>query len=122
MTVRRRLLGQVIIDDQCVLSLVTEVFAHGASRIGCDVLQRGRITRTGRYDDGVFHGTVFFEYRVDLSHRRLLLPASHIDTVNIRVLLSKNRIDGTSGFPDLPVTDDQFALASPHRGHGINRF
>src|SRR6059058_3475801 len=38
-----RLLGQVIINNECVLAVVHEVLAHGDARVGRDVLQgRGR--------------------------------------------------------------------------------
>ena len=116
------LFGEVIVNDQGMLLVVTEILSHRTTRIRGDVLQRGRVTGTGRYDSGVFHGTVFFKHGVDLGHRRFFLPAGHIDAINICILLRQDRIDGTGGFADLAVADDEFALPPSDRRHGINRF
>ncbi len=103
-----------------MLAFIAEVFSHGTPGIRCNILQGCRITGTGGYDGGVFHGPVFFQHGVDLGHRRLFLPASHINTENIRIFLGQNGINGNSGFTDLPIADDQFPLSASHRCHGIN--
>ena len=79
-----------------------------------------RIAGTGGNNGGVFHGAVFFEYRVDLSDCRFLLTAGDVNTVDVGIFLGQNRINRASCFADLAVTDDQLALAASHRGHGIN--
>src|SRR5205814_4795160 len=50
------LLGQVVVAAKSFLALVHEVLAHGAARVGCDVLQGGRVGRRSRDDDRVVHG------------------------------------------------------------------
>ncbi len=105
-----------------MLLVIAEVFAHGTTRIRCDILQRCRVTGAGRHDGGVFHGTVFFKYGVNLGNGGFFLSAGHIYAVNIRVFLRQNGVNGTGGFADLAVTDDEFALPSSNRRHGINGF
>ena len=70
-----------------MLAFVAEIFSHGASGIRRDILQGCRVTGTGGYDGGVFHGAMFFKNCMDLGHRGLFLSTGHIDTVNIRILL-----------------------------------
>ncbi len=82
-----RLFGKIVINNQGVLAFITEIFSHGAAGIRGNKLQGRRITGTGRYDGGVFHGAVFFQDGMDLGNRRLLLTAGHIDAVNIGILL-----------------------------------
>ena len=45
---RPRPVGQIVVDDQGVFAAVAEVLAHGAARVGRDVLQRGRFERPRR--------------------------------------------------------------------------
>ena len=117
-----RLFGKIVIYNQGMLAFVAKIFSHGAAGIRGNKLQGRRITGTGRYDGGVFHGAVFFQNGMDLGNRGLLLTAGHIDAENIGILLSQNGIYGASCFADLAVTDDQFPLASSHRCHGVNGF
>src|SRR5690606_10340170 len=44
----------------------------------------------------------------------------HIDALNAAVFLVDDGVDGQSGLTDLTVTDDQLALATANRNHGVN--
>ena len=50
------LLGQIVVDDESVLAVVPEVFAHGAAGVWGQVLQRGGVRGGGADHDGVLHG------------------------------------------------------------------
>ena len=45
------LLGQVVVDDESVHAVVTEELAHGAARVGSQVLQGSSVGSGGRHDD-----------------------------------------------------------------------
>lgn len=59
LTVGNSLLGQIVEDDEGVLSIVTEELSHGATGIGSQVLQGSGIGGGGRHNDGVLHGPYF---------------------------------------------------------------
>ena len=54
-------LGEVIVYDQCVAALLHELLAHGATGVGGEELQRGRVRGGCRHDDGVLHRAVLFQ-------------------------------------------------------------
>lgn len=56
LTVSDGLLGQVVIHNQRVLAVVTEVLAHGGTSVGGEVLEGGGIGGGGRHNDGVLQG------------------------------------------------------------------
>ena len=89
--------GQVIVDNQNVLALFHELFGHGTSSIGCNVLQRGRVRCTGVDYDGVGHGVAFFQSGHNLGDLTLLLADGHVDADQIAALLVDNRVDGYGG-------------------------
>ena len=120
LTIGPGLLGQIIIDNQCVFTTVTEVFAHGTARIGGQELHRCRVGCAGGHDNGVFHCAVLFELAHHVGNGRLLLTDSHVDTGNTLAFLVDDGIDGDRRFTDLAVTDDQLALATSDRHHGID--
>src|SRR5690606_18998430 len=52
---------------------------------------------------------------------RLLLTHGHVDAADAAVLLVDDGVDGQGGLTDLTVTDDQLALATADRDHGVDR-
>ena len=114
------LLGQVVVNDQAVLTAVTEVFAHRGARVGSDVLQSGRFGSRSSHNDGVFHGAVLFELTHHVGNRRSLLADSHVNADKVLALLVDDRIDSDSRLTGLAVTNDQFTLAAADRDHGVN--
>ena len=115
------LLGQVVVHDQSVFTAVAEVFAHGATGVRREELQGSRLGRGRGHDDGVGQSASFFQLAHHVGDGRLLLTDSHVDAADAAVLLVDDGVDGQSGFTDLTVTDDQLALATADRDHGVNR-
>lgn len=54
--VKPDLLGQIVVDDEGVHAVVTEVLSHGTARVGSQVLQGSGIRGCGTDHDGVLHG------------------------------------------------------------------
>ena len=71
--VMQYLLGQIVVDDQRVLSVVTEVLAHGGSGVRSEVLQRSGIRGGGAHNDGVLQSIFGGESDNMLKH---CIPAS----------------------------------------------
>ena len=61
LAVGHSLLGQIVIDDEGVLAVVTEPLAHCASREWSEVLERGGLRSSSGNNDGVFHRVVLLE-------------------------------------------------------------
>jgi hypothetical protein len=60
LTVGNGLLGQIVVDDDGVLSVVTEPFSHGATGERGNVLERSSFGGGGSNDDAVLEGIVLF--------------------------------------------------------------
>ena len=113
-------LGQVVVDDEHILATVHEVFAHGGSGVGGDVLHRGGLARAGAHHDGVVHGAAPAQLLGDLGNRADLLPDGHIDAHHVLALLVQDGVDGDGGLARLPVADDQLTLAPADGEHGVD--
>ena len=114
------LLGQVVVHDEGVLAVVAVIFGHGATGVGRDILQRGRLGSGSRNDGGVLHGTMLAQ---GVGHERdsgAFLPDSHIEAVHVGILLGKDGVDADGGLAGLTVADDQFALPAADGGHGVD--
>ena len=129
LSVGNGLLGQVIVDDQGVLSVVTEPLSHGTTREGSEVLERGGLGGGGGDNDGVLHGVVLLEGLDKLGDGRSLLADGDVDTVKllllvgtvVPLLLVKNGVDGNGGLSGLTVTDDKLTLTTSDRNQGVDR-
>jgi len=116
------LLGEVVVHHQRVLAPVAEVLAHGAARVGRDVLHGGGIGGRRRNHDGVLHGAEFLELAHHVGHRGVLLADGHVDALDPGAALIDDGIHGHRGLAGLPVADNQFALAAADGNHRIDRF
>jgi hypothetical protein len=114
------LLGQIVIDDQRVLPAVAEVLAHGAARVGADVLHGGRFGSRGGDDDGVVHRAVLFQRAHDVLDRAGLLPDRDVHAGHVLTLLVDDGVDRHGGLAGLAVADDQLALAAADGHHGVD--
>ena len=120
LSVSDSLLGEIIIDDESVLSTISEVLTNSASGIRSQELEWGGIGSGGSDDDGVFHGTEISEGLDDVGNGGSLLSNSNVDTeklLNIisssmSVLLVDDGINSNSGLSGLSVSNDQFTLSS----------
>src|SRR5690606_27960445 len=128
LTVGNSLLGQVVIADEGVLAVVTEVFAHRAARKRCEILHRSRIGSGSRDNDRIFQGAAFFENLDELGNSRTLLADGDVDAVQLVLvravvvdrLLVQEGVEDDGGLAGLTVTDDQLALAAAHRDQGVD--
>ena len=124
LTVGDGLLGQIVIDDESVLSVVTEVLTNGATGVGSQELERSGVGGSGGDDDRVLHAISVLEKAHDVGHGGALLADGNVDAVErLGVvtgledsLLVDDCVDGNSGLASLSVTNDQLTLASAN-GH-----
>src|SRR5690554_901361 len=122
LTIGPGLLGQVVINDQCVFTAVTEVLAHGTAGVRRQVLHGSRVGSAGGNDDGVFHRAVLFQLTYDVGNSGLLLADGHVDTLNAGTFLGDDRVNRHCSLTSLAVTDDQLPLAAADGDHGVNGF
>jgi hypothetical protein len=129
LTVGDGLLRQVIVDDEGVLSVVTEPLSDGGTGEGSEVLEGGGLGGGGGDDDGVLEGVVLLEGLDELGDSRTLLANGDVDAVKllnlvvtvVPLLLVEDRVDGDSGLTGLTVTDDQLTLTTTDGNHGVDR-
>src|SRR6266540_6511656 len=121
LAVRPGVLGQVVVYDERVLSIVAEVLAHRASREWRQVLHRRRVGRAGDHDDRMIHRPMLLERGDDLRDRRFLLADRDVDADEVLALLIDDRVDRGGGLSGLAVADDQLALTAPDREHRVDR-
>ena len=103
-----------------MLPPVAEVLADGTARIGRDVLHGCRVRSRRGNDNRLVHHLVVGQGLNDLCDRGTLLSDCHVDADDIRVFLTDDGVDGDGCFSRLPVTDDQLALATADRDHGVD--
>ncbi len=115
-----RVLREIVVDDQNVLSLIHEVLADGGSRIRGEILQRRRLAGRRIYDDGILHRAVLLQRIYRLGHRGRLLSDGHIDADDVLPLLVDDRIDGDGRLSRLTVSDDQLTLSPSDGEHGVD--
>src|SRR5262249_47923991 len=120
LTIGYGVLGEVVIYDQRMLTVIPEVFADGCTGEGREVLHGGRIARRGCHHDAEIHRVVLFERLDDARHGGTFLTNGDIDTKNVEALLIDNGIDGNGGFAGLPVADDQLTLSAADGDHSVD--
>ena len=118
--VRPSLFGEIVVDDEGVFAVIAEVLAHGAAGIGRNVQHRCRVGGAGGHHDGVLHGAVFFERADDVGDGGHLLADGYVDALDARAFLIDDGVHGDGGFADLPVADDELALAAADRHHRVD--
>ncbi len=64
---------------------------------------------------------MLFQLANHVGDGRLLLTDGNVDATDAAVLLVDDCIDSQGGLADLTVTDDQLALATAYRDHGVDR-
>ena len=124
LTVGNSLLGQIVVDDEGVLGVVTEELTNGATGVRSQELERGGIGGSGSNDNGVLEAVTLVEETHDVGNGGTLLADSDVDTVEgLGVvtgledgLLVEDGVDGNGGLAGLSITNDQLTLASSN-GH-----
>ena len=124
LTVGDSLLGEIVIDDEGVLRVVTEVLTDGAAGVGSQELERGGVGGSGSDDNGVFHAVSLLKQAADVGNGGSLLSNGNVDAVEgLGVvtsledgLLVDDGVDGDGGLASLSVTNDKLTLSSAN-GH-----
>ena len=114
------MLGKIVVDDEHVAALVHKVFAHGAARVGRDVLHRRRIARGGVDNDGVIHRAVVLQRAPELGDGACLLPDGDIDTDDVPAALVDDGIERDGRLSGLAVADDKLTLPAPDGEHRVD--
>ena len=116
------MLGKVVVDNQGILALLHEVFAHGAARVRRQVLHGHRIGGVSRHHDGVLHGSVFFQCGHYPRYFRCLLPDGDVDTDEVAALLIDYGIQGNRRLTRGAVADDKLSLPSTQGNQAVDGF
>lgn len=111
LTVGNSLFRQIIINNQSVFAVVSEVFTHGATRVGSEILQGSGIRGGSRYDDGIFNGISVGQTFKNLSDSGPLLTNGDVDAVQLLFLvvgvvetfLVDDGINGQSSFTVIEI-------------------
>src|SRR3546814_3387380 len=77
------LLGQIVIDDDGMGTVVAEELAHGAARVGRQELQRRRLRRGRGHHDRVLERTLVFQDLHELGDAGALLADGDVDAVEL---------------------------------------
>src|SRR6516225_1659878 len=109
-------------------TVVAEIFAHDATGIGRNILQRCRLRGGRSYDNRVIESTVILQCLDDLGDGRALLTDRDIDAIelarfvgaSVDLLLIEDGVDDKRGFAGLAVADDQLALPAADRDERVD--
>ena len=114
------LLGEIVVDDETVHAVVTEVLADGASGVGGKELKGSGVRGSGGNDDGVLEGVTIAEEADDVGNGGTLLTNSDVNAVEglglvsgfVFGLLVEDSVDSDSGFAGLAITNNKFTLST----------
>lgn len=120
LSVSNGLLGEIVIDDQSMLSVVSEVLSNGAAGVWGQELKRSSLGGGSGDDARVVHGSVLLEHSDDVGNSGSLLTDGAVDAVERLggivglegLLLVDDAINGDGGLSRLPVTNDELTLSS----------
>lgn len=88
LSVGNSLLGQIIVDDEAMLAVVSEVLTDGAAGVRSQELEGSGLGGGGGNDDGVFQGVVILEDLHDVGDGGSLLADGDVDAVKLLGVLS----------------------------------
>ena len=121
LAIRRRLLGQVVVDAQGVTALFVHVIlGHRTAGVRRDVLQGSWVGGGDGHDDRVVHRPGFTQLLDHLDNGRFFLADRDIDANDIFLALVDDGIDRDHRLAGLAVADDQLALAAADRRHRVD--
>ncbi len=115
------MLGEVVIDAECVPALVEEVLRHRAAGVGRHVLDRRRLVGGSGDDDRLLECPRLAQRLGKLDDRCHSLPDRDVHRDDSRVAVVDDRVEGNRRFAGLAVADDQLALPAPDRDHRVDR-
>lgn len=116
------LLGEIVVDDEAMLSVISEVFTDSATSIRSQELKRSSFGSSSSNDNGVSESVVILKDLHDVRDSRSLLTDGDVNAVkslgkvSIWVVeggfLVNDGIDGDSGLSGLSISNDQLSLTS----------
>jgi hypothetical protein len=122
LSVGNSLLGQIVVDNEAVLAVISEELTNSAAGVGGQELQGSSLGGGGSNDDGVLERVVISEDLHDVGNGRSLLADGDVDAVESLGVLSGHVEEGSllvddgvnsnSGLAGLSVTNDKLSLAS----------
>jgi hypothetical protein len=123
LTVSDGLLGEIVVDNETVHAVVTEVLTNSAARVGSQELERCGIGSGGSNNNSVFKCIALAEESDDVGHSGSLLTDSNVDAVERLVFITKlvgsflvkNGINCDGSLAGLSVTNDKFTLSTSNR-------
>jgi hypothetical protein len=123
LTVGDGLLGEIVVDDETVHAVVSEVLTNSAASVGGQELEGGSVGGGGSNDDGVLKGIAIAEESNDVGDGGSLLSDGDVDAVEglvlvtllVAGLLVKDGVDSDGGFAGLSVTNNEFTLSTSNR-------
>mmetsp|Transcript_20831 Transcript_20831/g.49387 ORF Transcript_20831/g.49387 Transcript_20831/m.49387 type:complete len:465 (-) Transcript_20831:338-1732(-) len=124
------LLGEIVVEDDRMLSVVAEVLCHGATRVRCQELQRCGIRSSCSHDRGVLQAVILSQNFEELGHSGSLLSYCDVDAVQVGRLVSRgidsllveDCVDGNRGLASLAIADDQLSLATADWDQAVDSF
>ena len=128
LTVCDSLLGEIVVDDERVLGIVTEELADGAARVRGEELEWRSVRGRCSHNDRVLHAVSLLEQAHDVGDGGSLLADSHVDAVE-RLgmvasledrLLVDDRVNSDGSFTSLSVTNDKLTLPSANRHQRVH--
>mgnify|MGYP007061352762 CR=1 FL=1 len=128
LSVSNGLLGKIVVDNEGVLSVVSEELSDSASGVRSQELKRSGFGGGSGNDDGVFKSAHFAEGLDDVGDSGSLLSDSDVDAeklfLNVAgievLLLVDDGINSNSGLASLSVTNDKLSLSSSDWDQTIN--
>ncbi|KAH3658809.1 hypothetical protein OGATHE_006535 [Ogataea polymorpha] len=128
LTISNGLLRQVVVDNQGVLSVVSEPLGDGTGSERSQVLQWSSLRSSSGNHNRVLHSVVLLQGLDQLSNSGSLLTNGNVNTVQffglviaiIPSLLVQDGVKSDSSLTSLSVTNDQFSLTSSNWDQGIN--
>jgi hypothetical protein len=128
LTVSDGLLGEIVVDDKSVHTVVTEVLTNSAARVRGQELEGSGIGGSSSNNDGVLKGLALTEETHDVGDGRSLLTNGDVDaeeglgkiTGLMSSLLVKDGINSNGGFASLSITNDQFTLSTTDGDEGVD--
>lgn len=122
------LLGEIVIDDKSVLTIVSEVLTNSAAGVRGQELKRSRVGGSGGNDARVVHSLFSLEDSNNVSDGGSLLTDGSIDAVKFLIviilievlLLVDDGVDGDGSLTSLSITNDELTLSTANRHKGID--
>ncbi len=114
------MLGEVVVNDQDIFTLVHEVLGHSSAGVRSQVLQRGGVRGVGGDHDRVVERTVVTQRLSNLRNLTDLLADTDVDADNAGVFLVDDGVDTYRCLAGVAVSNDQLTLSTTDRYQAVD--